>query len=232
MLGTGDLSELALGWATYGVGDHMSHYNVNGGVAKTLIRHLIRWVAMKERPDRRETARETLHAILDTEISPELVPAKDGVIQSTEGTVGPYALNDFFLFYISRFGMTPSKVAYPGASGLEAMQRRRALAGEYAGRRKGRIRSGDDQGLAEEVPDPLLPDQPSSSARPCRTGPRSSPADRCRRAATGARRRTGPHGCGWMSLRRTYGTSESLLPLREKVGREAGRMRGRAGSRI
>lgn len=109
VLGTGDLSELALGWATYGVGDHMSHYNVNGGVAKTLIRHLIRWVAAKEHGG--ETA-DILHAILDTEISPELVPAKDGQIQSTEATVGPYALNDFFLFYITRFGLIPSKVAY------------------------------------------------------------------------------------------------------------------------
>ncbi|WP_395944337.1 NAD(+) synthase [Brevundimonas sp.] len=110
VLGTGDLSELALGWATYGVGDHMSHYNVNGGVAKTLIRHLIRWVAGRELVGAEATP--TLHAILDTEISPELVPARDGVIQSTEGTVGPYALNDFFLFYISRFGLKPSKVAY------------------------------------------------------------------------------------------------------------------------
>ena len=109
VLGTGDLSELALGWATYGVGDHMSHYNVNGGVAKTLIRHLIRWVAAKEHSG---AAAQVLHAILDTEISPELVPAVDGKIQSTEGTVGPYALNDFFLFYISRFGLKPSKVAY------------------------------------------------------------------------------------------------------------------------
>ncbi len=109
VLGTGDLSELALGWATYGVGDHMSHYNVNGGVAKTLIRHLIRWVAAREHEG--ETAR-VLHAILDTEISPELVPAQDGKIESTEGTVGPYALNDFFLFYITRFGLSPSKVAF------------------------------------------------------------------------------------------------------------------------
>jgi NAD+ synthase (glutamine-hydrolysing) len=110
VLGTGDLSELALGWCTYGVGDHMSHYNVNGGVAKTLIRHLIRWVAAKEHAD---GAAEVLHAILDTEISPELVPAgADGKIQSTEATVGPYALNDFFLFYITRFGLKPSKVAY------------------------------------------------------------------------------------------------------------------------
>ena len=110
VLGTGDLSELALGWATYGVGDHMSHYNVNGGVAKTLIRHLIRWVAGR---DDMAGAADVLHSILDTEISPELVPAgADGKIQSTEGTVGPYALNDFFLFHITRFGMSPSKVAY------------------------------------------------------------------------------------------------------------------------
>ncbi len=110
VLGTGDLSELALGWATYGVGDHMSHYNVNGGVAKTLIRHLIRWVARREDM---AGASDVLNAILDTEISPELVPAgADGKIQSTEGTVGPYALNDFFLFHITRFGMSPSKVAY------------------------------------------------------------------------------------------------------------------------
>jgi len=110
VLGTGDLSELALGWATYGVGDHMSHYNVNGGVAKTLIRHLIRWVADRELGGAEATA--VLHAIVDTEISPELVPAQDGRIQSTEATVGPYALNDFFLFYVTRYGLKPSKVAY------------------------------------------------------------------------------------------------------------------------
>lgn len=110
VLGTGDLSELALGWATYGVGDHMSHYNVNGGVAKTLIRHLIRWVATKEYAGE---AAAVLNAVLDTEISPELVPAgADGKLQSTEATVGPYALNDFFLFYVTRFGLKPSKVAY------------------------------------------------------------------------------------------------------------------------
>lgn len=110
VLGTGDLSELALGWATYGVGDHMSHYNVNGGVAKTLIRHLIRWVATK---DYAGEAAAVLNAVLDTEISPELVPpGADGKLQSTEATVGPYALNDFFLFYVTRFGLKPSKVAY------------------------------------------------------------------------------------------------------------------------
>jgi NAD+ synthase (glutamine-hydrolysing) len=110
VLGTGDLSELALGWATYGVGDHMSHYNVNGGVAKTLMRHLIRWVA--DRAVVGEDVVPILRGILGQEISPELVPAKDGKLQSTEGTVGPYALNDFFLFYVTRFGLKPSKVAY------------------------------------------------------------------------------------------------------------------------
>ena len=110
VLGTGDLSELALGWATYGVGDHMSHYNVNGGVAKTLIRHLIRWVAEREMKD--AATAPVLRAVLDTEISPELVPATDGKIQSTEATVGPYALNDFFLFHITRYGSAPSKAAY------------------------------------------------------------------------------------------------------------------------
>jgi NAD+ synthase (glutamine-hydrolysing) len=111
VLGTGDLSELALGWATYGVGDHMSHYNVNGGIAKTLMRHLIRWVADREVVG--ADAVPVLRRVLSTEISPELVPAgDDGKLQSTEGTVGPYALNDFFLFYITRYGLKPSKVAY------------------------------------------------------------------------------------------------------------------------
>ncbi|KQW86529.1 NAD(+) synthase [Brevundimonas sp. Root1279] len=110
VLGTGDLSELALGWATYGVGDHMSHYNVNAGVAKTLIRHLIRWVADHALVG--SEAAPVLRGILATDISPELVPAVDGKIQSTQGTVGPYPLNDFFLFYITRFGLRPSKVAY------------------------------------------------------------------------------------------------------------------------
>ena len=110
VLGTGDLSELALGWATYGVGDHMSHYNVNGGVAKTLIRHLIRWVADREMVG--AGAAPVLRDILGQEISPELVPSTDGRLQSTEGTVGPYPLNDFFLFQITRYGLKPSKVAY------------------------------------------------------------------------------------------------------------------------
>ena len=111
VLGTGDLSELALGWCTYGVGDQMSHYNVNGSVAKTLIQHLIRWAAKTGQFDAETSA--TLVSVLDTEISPELVPAgADGVIQSTQAIVGPYELQDFHLYYITRFGLRPSKVAF------------------------------------------------------------------------------------------------------------------------
>ncbi|WP_345017502.1 NAD(+) synthase [Streptomyces shaanxiensis] len=108
VLGTGDLSELALGWSTYGVGDQMSHYNVNGGVPKTLIQHLIRWVIGSEQFDV-ETGR-TLAAILDTEISPELVPGEE--MQSTESKIGPYALHDFTLFHVLRYGFRPSKIAF------------------------------------------------------------------------------------------------------------------------
>jgi NAD+ synthase (glutamine-hydrolysing) len=111
VVGTGDLSELALGWCTYGVGDHMSHYNPNASVSKTLIQHLIRFVAHSGDVDA-DTA-QTLEDILATEISPELVPAgEDGAIQSTESVVGPYALQDFTLFYVTRFGFVPSKIAY------------------------------------------------------------------------------------------------------------------------
>ena len=111
VLGTGDLSELALGWCTYGVGDQMSHYNVNASVAKTLIQHLIRWTAHSGQFDP-DTAR-TLLSVLDTEISPELVPATEGEhMQSTQAKIGPYDLQDFNLYYITRYGLRPSKVAF------------------------------------------------------------------------------------------------------------------------
>lgn len=114
VLGTGDLSELALGWCTYGVGDHMSHYNVNASVPKTLIQHLIRYVISTDQFDADTDA--VLQSILDTEISPELVPheADDAAepAQSTEAKVGPYDLQDFNLYYITRYGLRPSKVAF------------------------------------------------------------------------------------------------------------------------
>ena len=122
VVGTGDLSELALGWCTYGVGDQMSHYNVNASVPKTLIQHLIRWVIdAGEVPE----ANEVLREVLDTEISPELVPAgveglsapdgeggEPGPAQRTEDIIGPYELQDFHLYFVSRYGFRPSKVAF------------------------------------------------------------------------------------------------------------------------
>ncbi len=111
VIGTGDLSELALGWCTYGVGDQMAHYNVNAGVPKTLIQHLIRWIIGTKRFA--DDVLETLGAILSTEISPELVPVGAGEIpQSTEAKIGPYALQDFTLFHILRYGLAPSKIAF------------------------------------------------------------------------------------------------------------------------
>jgi NAD+ synthase (glutamine-hydrolysing) len=111
VVGTGDLSELALGWCTYGVGDQMSHYNVNASVAKTLIQHLIRWVAGSGQFEP-ETA-SVLLSVLETEISPELVPADAaGAIQSTQAIVGPYELQDFNLYHLTRFGLRPSKIAF------------------------------------------------------------------------------------------------------------------------
>ena len=123
VIGTGDLSELALGWATYN-GDHMSMYGVNCGIPKTLVRHLVGWVAAKG-PD--EAARPWLLDILDTPISPELLPA-DGngqIAQCTEELVGPYDLHDFFLYYFVRFGFRPAKLY---------LMARQAFAGKYEDR--------------------------------------------------------------------------------------------------
>jgi NAD+ synthase (glutamine-hydrolysing) len=111
VLGTGDLSELALGWCTYGVGDQMSHYNVNAGVPKTLIQHLIRWVAESGQFD--AATNDVLHEIVEQEITPELVPQKESDRpQATEDSVGPYSLQDLTLFYVLRLGYRPSKIAF------------------------------------------------------------------------------------------------------------------------
>lgn len=111
VLGTGDLSELALGWCTYGVGDQMSHYTVNSGVPKTLVQHLIRWVS--ESGQFEAETNEVLEEILSAEITPELIPTQEGAKpQATEDSVGPYALQDFTLFHVLRRGYRPSKVAF------------------------------------------------------------------------------------------------------------------------
>lgn len=114
VLGTGDLSEASLGWCTFGVGDHISHYNVNPGIPKTLMQHLIRWTI--SRGDFGDDVNSVLQAILDTEISPELIPVEEGEeIQSTQDTIGPYELHDFTLFHTLRYGMRPSKIAFLAA---------------------------------------------------------------------------------------------------------------------
>ncbi len=114
VVGTGDLSELALGWCTYGVGDQMSHYNVNASVPKTLVQHLIRWVMRSNQFEPETNA--ILHRIVETRISPELVPGGNeraaAPAQPTEDVIGPFELQDFHLYYISRFGYRPSKVAF------------------------------------------------------------------------------------------------------------------------
>lgn len=111
VVGTGDLSELALGWATYN-GDHMSMYGVNAGVPKTLIRVLVRWIA--EYGSLSQKANEILLDVLDTPVSPELLPPdeKGNINQKTEEIVGPYELHDFFLYYVVRFGFSPSKILF------------------------------------------------------------------------------------------------------------------------
>lgn len=111
VLGTGNMSELALGWCTYGVGDQMSHYNVNGALPKTLIQHLIRWVASHEMFDAKVSS--VLLDVLGMTISPELIPqAKEEQSQSTEEKIGPYELHDFWIYYLTRFGLRPSKIAF------------------------------------------------------------------------------------------------------------------------
>ncbi|HTW18080.1 MAG TPA: NAD(+) synthase [Nocardioides sp.] len=111
VLGTGDLSELALGWCTYGVGDQMSHYNVNAGVPKTLMQHLIRWTISTNQFD--PETDEVLEKIVEQEITPELIPTReDHLPQSTESSVGPYSLQDFTLFHVLRYGFRPSKIAF------------------------------------------------------------------------------------------------------------------------
>src|SRR5476651_2015571 len=134
VIGTGDLSELALGWCTYGVGDHMSHYNVNASVPKTLITHLVRWVA--ETGQVGNSGSDVLINILNTDISPELVPGKStgNPEQKTESVIGPYELQDFNLYYVLRFGFAPSKVAFLALTAWQDRERGRWPDGDHVAR--------------------------------------------------------------------------------------------------
>ena len=163
VIGTGDLSELALGWCTYGVGDQMAHYNVNAGVPKTLIQHLIRWVISSRQFA--PAVLETLDAILATEISPELIPAEEGEApQSTEASIGPYALQDFTLYYTLRHGFCAVEDRVPGVAGMGGRSARRLAAAFSAGAPRG-LRPAADPALAGGVPAPLLRVQPVQAQR-------------------------------------------------------------------
>ena len=187
VLGTGDLSELALGWMTYGVGDHMSHYNVNCSVSKTLIQHLIRWVVSSGQFDAATNA--TLEAILATEISPELVPHAEGdsakPAQKTADKVGPYELQDFNLYFITRHGFRPSKVAFL-AWHAWGDKKRGAWPDLLPPEKRNEYDLRDHQEVARRCSSIASSRSASSSARPSPTARRSAPAARSRRAAIGA----------------------------------------------
>ncbi len=197
VLGTGDLSELALGWMTYGVGDHMSHYNVNVSVPKTLIQYLLRWAIASGQFD--ADANKTIQAIIDTEISPELIPDTGGnadrPAQRTADTIGPYELQDFNLYHITRHGFRPSKVAFLAWNAWrdrtlgawpDLCQRINAIS-----TRSRRSSAGWRFSLRGSSA------KASSNAPPCLTAPRWVPAVRCLPAATGGRpvTRNRPSGC-------------------------------------
>jgi len=200
VLGTGDLSELALGWCTYGVGDHMSHYNPNGSVAKTLIQYLVRWVIKTGQLGAH--ASETLQSILETEISPELVPAgAGGKIQSTQSKIGPYELQDFNLYYITRYGLRPSKVAF-----LAWHAWKDAGQGDWPPHfpdgAKNAYRLEDiKKWLGVFLSRFFELSQFKRSALP--NGPKSSRAETSRRAAIGARHPTAMRRSGWRNWNAT-----------------------------
>ena len=206
VLGTGDLSELALGWCTYGVGDQMSHYNVNSGVPKTLIQHLIRWAITSQQFA--GPVLQTLEAILATEISPELVPAgEDAAPQSTEATVGPYALQDFFLYYTLRHGFAPAKVAFLAAHAWMDAGR-----GAWPPGFPERLRREFDMGEIRQWLEVFVRrffgfSQFKRSAMP--NGPKVSAGGSLSPRGIGGRLRMGMQGSGWRSCGSRYRRSGS-----------------------
>ena len=188
VLGTGDLSELALGWSTYGVGDQMSHYNVNGGVPKTLIQHLIRWVISSREFD--DEVNEVLQSVLDTEITPELVPTgEDEEIQSSEAKVGPYVAAGFFTVSGAAVRVQAVEGRLPGVARVERPRPRRLAAG-LPGEQAADVLAARRFATGCRSSCSGTTRSPSSSGRRCPTGRRCRTADRCRPAAIGGHRRT------------------------------------------
>ncbi|CAM9238467.1 unnamed protein product [Phaeothamnion confervicola] len=201
VLGTGDLSEIAPGWPTYGVGDQMSHYNVNASVPKTLIQHLIRWVARSNAFDDKTT--HTLLSTLDTVISPELVPpGADGALQSAGEKIGPYELQDFTPFYLTCYGLKPSKIAVPAFHAWHD-----AWPPQYPNERR---RAYDLPSIKSWMEVFLFRfftiSQFKRSATP--NGPKVPPAVHCRRAETGGRHRMATPGSGWRNCEPTRHRTE------------------------
>ena len=230
VLGTGDLSELALGWSTYGVGDQMSHYNVNGGVPKTLIQHLIRWVSGLD--DFSDQVDEILLSILSAEISPELIPVKEGEVpQSTEKAIGPYELQDFNLFYTLRFGFRPSKIAFLAHHAWADVEQGSWPPGLPAGA-AARVRPGGDPALAGRVRPAVLRLRPVQAV-----GDAQRAQGLARRVAepargTGGRRRTATPRSGSPTSSGTCPLGEEELPCELAYGRLSRSVRKGSPGRI
>ena len=226
MLGTGDLSELALGWCTYGVGDQMSHYTVNSGVPKTLVQHLIRWVVDSEQlGPRGDEVGSLLTEIVEQEITPELVPTARGREgPGTESSIGPYALHDFTLFHVLGSGSTQQD-RLPGPARVDGCVGRGS--GPRTTRRTtGRRTTWRDPLLARGVHQALLR-QPVQALRPAQRARRSVPAGPCRPAVTGGCPAT-PSPAG---LARRAGERPPALG-RTAPGRVGGEVLVHAGPRV
>ena len=188
MLGTGDLSELALGWSTYDVGDQMSHYNVNGGVPKTLVQHLIRWVISSKQFD--DAVADVLASVLDTEITPELVPTDDEhPAQSSEATVGPLPAAGLHAVPGAAPRDPPVDGRVPRLACL-ARRDRRTVAARLPRRRPRRLLAARDPAVAAGLRPPLLRVQPVQALRPAERTEGVVRRGHSRPAATGAPRRT------------------------------------------
>ena len=202
VLGTGDLSELALGWCTYGVGDHMSHYNVNGSVSKTLIQYLVRWVVKTKQFDDAASGDAARRSSTPRSRPSSCPRSAEGDLQSTQSKVGPYELQDFHLFYITRYGLAAVEGRFPRVARV-ARRRARRVAAAFPGRREARLHARRHQEVARRVPVPLLRDQPVQAlgaAERAEGGLGRQPLA-ARRLARAVGRQCA--ACGWTSSRRT-----------------------------